>query len=138
MMRRGFIAILPSLVQSIPEMRPHKPLRKSIRPLKCLIMAIARTINTCMMNVNLTGIRACVFDAYGTLFDVNSAAERTPRRASRQMAAVGRGLASKTTTVHLAAQPDRKARRFLATHWRSPRLCFGYIEAAKTGNFVTT
>jgi 2-haloacid dehalogenase len=30
-----------------------------------------------MMNVNLTGIRACVFDAYGTLFDVNSAAERT-------------------------------------------------------------
>ena len=29
------------------------------------------------MNVNLTGIRACVFDAYGTLFDVNSAAERT-------------------------------------------------------------
>jgi 2-haloacid dehalogenase len=30
-----------------------------------------------MMNVNLTGIRACVFDAYGTLFDVNSAAQRT-------------------------------------------------------------
>ena len=30
-----------------------------------------------LMNVNLTGIRACVFDAYGTLFDVNSAAERT-------------------------------------------------------------
>ena len=29
------------------------------------------------MNVNLTGLRACVFDAYGTLFDVNSAAERT-------------------------------------------------------------
>jgi 2-haloacid dehalogenase len=29
------------------------------------------------MNVNLTGIRACVFDAYGTLFDVNSAAEQT-------------------------------------------------------------
>jgi 2-haloacid dehalogenase len=29
------------------------------------------------MNINLTGIRACVFDAYGTLFDVNSAAERT-------------------------------------------------------------
>jgi 2-haloacid dehalogenase len=30
-----------------------------------------------MINPNLTGIRACVFDAYGTLFDVNSAAERT-------------------------------------------------------------
>jgi 2-haloacid dehalogenase len=30
-----------------------------------------------LMKVNLTGIRACVFDAYGTLFDVNSAAERT-------------------------------------------------------------
>ena len=30
-----------------------------------------------MINVNLTGIRACVFDAYGTLFDVNSAAQRT-------------------------------------------------------------
>jgi hypothetical protein len=29
------------------------------------------------MNVNLTGIRACVFDAYGSLFDVNSAAQRT-------------------------------------------------------------
>ena len=29
------------------------------------------------MNVNLTGLRACVFDAYGTLFDVSSAAERT-------------------------------------------------------------
>ena len=26
--------------------------------------------------VRLNGIRACVFDAYGTLFDVNSAAER--------------------------------------------------------------
>jgi 2-haloacid dehalogenase len=30
-----------------------------------------------LVNVNLTGIRACVFDAYGTLFDVNRAAERT-------------------------------------------------------------
>jgi len=30
-----------------------------------------------MINVNLTGIRACVFDAYGTLFDVSSAAQRT-------------------------------------------------------------
>ena len=30
-----------------------------------------------LMNANFTGIRACVFDAYGTLFDVNSAAERT-------------------------------------------------------------
>jgi 2-haloacid dehalogenase len=29
-----------------------------------------------LMKVNLTGIRACVFDAYGTLFDVNSAAEQ--------------------------------------------------------------
>jgi 2-haloacid dehalogenase len=29
-----------------------------------------------MTPVPLTGIRACVFDAYGTLFDVNSAAER--------------------------------------------------------------
>jgi 2-haloacid dehalogenase len=28
------------------------------------------------MNVNLAGLQACVFDAYGTLFDVNSAAER--------------------------------------------------------------
>src|ERR1700739_2392991 len=30
-----------------------------------------------LKNVNLAGIEACVFDAYGTLFDVNSAAERT-------------------------------------------------------------
>jgi len=29
-----------------------------------------------MMNLNLTGVRACVFDAYGTLFDVNSAARQ--------------------------------------------------------------
>jgi 2-haloacid dehalogenase len=29
-----------------------------------------------MMNLNLTGVRACVFDAYGTLFDVNSAAQQ--------------------------------------------------------------
>jgi 2-haloacid dehalogenase len=29
-----------------------------------------------MKDLNLTGIRACVFDAYGTLFDVNSAAEQ--------------------------------------------------------------
>jgi 2-haloacid dehalogenase len=28
------------------------------------------------MSIDLTGIRACLFDAYGTLFDVNSAAER--------------------------------------------------------------
>jgi 2-haloacid dehalogenase len=28
------------------------------------------------MNINLTGVRACVFDAYGTLFDVNSAAQQ--------------------------------------------------------------
>lgn len=27
-----------------------------------------------MTTLNLSGIRACVFDAYGTLFDVNSAA----------------------------------------------------------------
>lgn len=30
-----------------------------------------------MMNRKFTGIRACVFDAYGTLFDVNSAAQRS-------------------------------------------------------------
>jgi 2-haloacid dehalogenase len=30
-----------------------------------------------MMNRKITGIRACVFDAYGTLFDVNSAAQRS-------------------------------------------------------------
>lgn len=29
-----------------------------------------------MASIQMTGIRACVFDAYGTLFDVNSAAER--------------------------------------------------------------
>jgi 2-haloacid dehalogenase len=29
-----------------------------------------------IMNINLTGVRACVFDAYGTLFDVNSAAQQ--------------------------------------------------------------
>jgi 2-haloacid dehalogenase len=29
-----------------------------------------------MMNLNLTGVRACVFDAYGTLFNVNSAAQQ--------------------------------------------------------------
>jgi 2-haloacid dehalogenase len=29
-----------------------------------------------MINLNLTGVRACVFDAYGTLFDVNSAAQQ--------------------------------------------------------------
>ncbi len=29
-----------------------------------------------MINQKITGIRACVFDAYGTLFDVNSAAQR--------------------------------------------------------------
>jgi 2-haloacid dehalogenase len=29
-----------------------------------------------MINLSLTGVRACVFDAYGTLFDVNSAAQQ--------------------------------------------------------------
>jgi 2-haloacid dehalogenase len=29
-----------------------------------------------MTTLRLPGIRACVFDAYGTLFDVNSAAAR--------------------------------------------------------------
>ena len=29
-----------------------------------------------MMQIRLSGIRACVFDAYGTLFDVNSAASQ--------------------------------------------------------------
>ena len=29
-----------------------------------------------MKDLNLTDIRACVFDAYGTLFDVNSAAQK--------------------------------------------------------------
>ena len=29
-----------------------------------------------MTNPNLSGVRACVFDAYGTLFDVNSAAQQ--------------------------------------------------------------
>jgi hypothetical protein len=82
-----------------------------------------------MINVNLTGIRACVFDANGTLFDVNSAAQRTQdalRDKWQQFAEVWRAK-----QLRLAAQPDGKARRFLAAHQRSPRLCFGYIEAAK-------
>ena len=32
-----------------------------------------------MMNLNLTGVRVCVFDAYGTLFDVNSAAQQAQK-----------------------------------------------------------
>ena len=28
------------------------------------------------MNLHLTGVRACVFDAYGTLFDVYSAGQQ--------------------------------------------------------------
>ena len=31
------------------------------------------------MNLNLTGVRVCVFDAYGTLFDVNSAAQQAQK-----------------------------------------------------------
>jgi 2-haloacid dehalogenase len=32
-----------------------------------------------MMNLNLTGVRVCVFDAYVTLFDVNSAAQQAQK-----------------------------------------------------------
>jgi len=81
------------------------------------------------MNVNLTGIRACAFDAYGTLFDVNSAAERTQdalRDKCQQLAEVWRAKQLQYTWLR-----SLKARRFLAANRRSPRLCFGYIEAAK-------
>jgi len=37
-----------------------------------------------MADNRLEGIRACVFDAYGTLFDVNSAAERSRARLGEQ------------------------------------------------------
>ena len=54
------------------------------------------------MNLHLTGVRACVFVAYGTVFDVNSAAQQAQKRASREMAATRGGLADETATVYLA------------------------------------
>ena len=56
-----------------------------------------------LMNVHLTGIRACVFDAYGTLFDVNSAAELTQdalREKWQQLAEVWRAKQLQYTWLH--------------------------------------
>ena len=81
------------------------------------------------------GVSACVFDAYGTLFDVSAATRALPRRARRSRRRAGGAVAVEAARILVAAQPARRLRRFLACHrpehsttlwppsgWRDPAL----------------
>ena len=82
------------------------------------------------MAAKLDDVQACVFDAYGTLFDFASAT-----RGCRDL--LGDDL-DKLTTLWRDKQLQYtwlrgEACRFLASHWRCPRLRLGHIEARSTG-----
>jgi len=68
-------------------------------------------------------ITTCVFDAYGTLFDVNAAARVVAEeRACRDLAATRKRLACQAVGIYMAARHSRTALRFLAGDPRRPRL----------------
>ena len=71
----------------------------------------------------LQGIRACVFDAYGTLFDFASAAARG--RAERARDVTHRAVARQAAAIHLAPRAFRPPRRLLASHGGRPRFRAG-------------
>ena len=51
----------------------------------------------------LDGIKACVFDAYGTLFDFASAAARCQDVPDQKLVCPHLALAGKAASVHVAA-----------------------------------
>ena len=72
-------------------------------------------------NRSLQGVRACVFDAYGTLFDFASAAARCPDVPEAKRAPAHRPLARQAAPVHMAAHAREPLRRFLASDGRRAR-----------------
>ena len=70
-------------------------------------------------------VRACVFDAYGTLFDLASAAARCNDVLGDKTAAVAAALAREADHLHLAAGRAEPARRLLAGDRRRARLHAG-------------
>ena len=62
----------------------------------------------------LAGIRCVVFDAYGTLFDVASAAAAERDALGERWSALAETLAREAAPVHLAPRPDGPARRLPA------------------------
>ncbi len=69
----------------------------------------------------LRGLRACVFDAYGTLFDFASAAAALRRRARRRGPTPRGAVARQAAAIHVAARAAGPPRRFLAGDRRRAR-----------------
>ena len=70
-------------------------------------------------------MRACVFDAYGTLFDFASAASAPVPTCWATRPRRHRALARQAAAIHLAARAAGPPRRLLAGHRRRPRLLAG-------------
>ena len=63
-----------------------------------------------MTATRLDGIRACVFDAYGTLFDYASAAARCRDLLGDKLERLNGALAGEAAAIHLASRPPGGAR----------------------------
>ena len=71
----------------------------------------------------LEGIRACVFDAYGTLFDVGSPVQKLATEIGDKAADLAAAVAAEAAGIHLAPQPHGGACGFLACD----RRCAGFF-----------
>ena len=74
---------------------------------------------------SLDGVQACVFDAYGTLFDFASAAARCPDVPEDRRAALTALWRDKQLQYSLAAHAREPLRRLLAGHRRGARFRAG-------------
>ena len=73
------------------------------------------------MSGALAGTEMCVFDAYGTLFDFNSAVARHRAAVGPKADALSRAVALQADPVHLAAQRHGRLRAVLAGDRRGAR-----------------
>ena len=72
---------------------------------------------------SLKGIRACVFDAYGTLFDVHGPVCEACRRNRSEGGRAVETVAAEAARIFLAPQPHGRPCRFLEGDRRCARLC---------------
>ena len=78
----------------------------------------------------LAGVRACVFDAYGTLFDFASAADSCRDEARSGRGPADRAMARQAARLHVASRRAGPPRRFLAGDRRRARLLAGNASAS--------
>ena len=62
----------------------------------------------------MKNIKAIIFDAYGTLFDVNSAAEKCKDKIGDKWEVFRKLLENNTIRIYLAKKFNEKTQRFLA------------------------